>query len=131
MPALSNIVLMDGEATPVSHTFKPMGSTQKGLTQFAEADANGIPALSNRLDIDVRRIQTSGAFRRELKLQLPVIDQDANGNDIVVDTNIITMNARLSKYSSTQNRKNLRVLAHNLLDEALTASLMDDVEAIL
>jgi len=54
MAAVSNIVLTDAQATPVNHTFIPLGKDAKGVWWFE--DQSGDSAIGyNRLSISITR----------------------------------------------------------------------------
>jgi len=54
MPAIGNIVLNDGQATPVAHTFIPLGPDKNGVWWFEDQSASA-PIGNFRLSIQLVR----------------------------------------------------------------------------
>lgn len=76
MPALTDIVLPDAQATPVNHTFKPLGQDRKGLWWFEDSSA-GTPAGFNRISFKIDRpsdFQSKDRMRVEIGVHTPVLE---------------------------------------------------------
>lgn len=77
MPANNSIVIADGAATPVNRTFSPKAIEDGILARFAEA--SGIPAVRNYLDVSVRPpVNSSGMYRVRYTIGVPA-SQVVNG----------------------------------------------------
>lgn len=132
MPLLAPIVLTDEESTPVSHTFSPVSSTSQGLSTFLERDPSGKPSLGSKLTIATSRVSGNGAFKRKIRIHIPVIELDANGVGQVVDADIIEIDCKFSKSSTDQARKNIMGMTSDLLgpDSALVRAVAVNLEGI-
>lgn len=58
MAAAANIVLADAQATPVNHTFVPLGPDAKGIWWYEDQSAAS-PIGFNRISISIKRPLTS------------------------------------------------------------------------
>ena len=54
MPTAANIVIADAQATPVNHTFIPMGSDKNGVYWYEDTSASA--TIGNwRISVDIKR----------------------------------------------------------------------------
>lgn len=129
MPANGNITIADGATTPVNHTFTPSGlDGAKGLAQFTER-TDGVFVGEPKLDVTVRPVTKGQPTRKVvLLLTLPKRTTDVNGNVSVTYENLGKAEFTYSATSSTQERKNLRVLLSNAMINALVAQVVDNNE---
>jgi hypothetical protein len=128
MPALGNIAINDGKATPVTHTFAPV-STNGELAQLANR-APSIPKGYETLAVRVRKPGSAqGAYQVETTLVFPVV-QTVNGVDTVVRTSKAVITLHLSQDSTTADRKDIRVLLANLLQNSTIATAIENLEPI-
>lgn len=75
MTAIAALTLMDGQATPVSHTFSPVNIDQSGVARWADRSggvAIGYPVMSFGLRAPSK---TSRNYRMLVKMVLPVLEQ--------------------------------------------------------
>jgi hypothetical protein len=103
MAARTDLILTDGQATPVAHTFTPDGSDANGVHIFSEK--SGIPADDSRFTVSLRR--SGGRFRVSIKLAVPVTQlQTVNGvsNPLVVRTGYAEVGFTFDETSSMQER---------------------------
>ena len=83
MSAQANIVIFDGAATPVSHTFIPLGSSVDPIlgkvAAWREVLAS-VPLYANAsLQTTIKRLK-SGIQRHELRFQVPVMESISGQN---------------------------------------------------
>lgn len=129
MPANGNITIADGATTPVNHTFNPSGlDGAKGTAQFTER-TDGVFVGESKLDVTVRPVTKGQPTRKVvLLLTLPKRTTDVNGNVSVAYENLGKAEFTYSATSSTQERKNLRVLLSNAMINAMVAQVVDNNE---
>lgn len=129
MPALGNIAIYDGAATPVLHTFKPR-ATVLGISTFVES--TGVPIGERRITTSQSR-PASGRVKATLKLAIPIvvtetIDGVARPRVDRVSYADITFN--FDKASTTQERDDLVAFVSNLTlsSNATMMSFLVDLE---
>lgn len=131
MPQLTNLVLKDGKATPVDHTFKPR-TIEGGVATLAES--SGTPLGESRVTLSQARTQT-GRVKPVIKVMVPVV-QDAVINGVsrptVVRTAYADITFNFDGSSSTQERKDLVAMIASLLagTQAMTQSYLVDLEGL-
>lgn len=122
MAALGNLTSVNGESTPVTYQFSPLGPDDKGTQWFEQtspAPINGQAAA--RFSASLRRsIQPGGKLtgiaRAEFAMWIPTMETVATGDSGIAPppTTAYTCAARevymLPERSTKQERKNLRVL---------------------
>lgn len=116
MPARTNIVINDGESTPVAHTFVPMG-TLNGVHMWKESD--GVPIGDNLLGLSLKKTDT--VYRARVTLAMPVtVTETVNGVDRPVVDRIGRFNGEFifPASSSLQERKNISELVRNMFANA-------------
>ncbi len=116
MAQLQNVVLADREATPVNHTFIPVGISPDGLGTVEES--TGVPIGNSRVQIGVKKTST-GRYKVSLKGSFPVVqNQTINGvtTPTVVRTSYVDMSFTFEGTSSTQERKNVIGMMASALD---------------
>lgn len=126
MPAIGNIAIADGKGAPVTHTFTPI-NTSGGKASLENRNTT-FAAGSEQLSVAVTRVpgkETSDQI--QLELILPVVAA-VNGVDTVVRTSKAKVVLYVSKSGSSAERKDLRVLLKNALDNALVATAVENVE---
>lgn len=140
MPAVSNIVLNDGSATPVAYTFTPIGKDKKSDVYWYE---QSIPAPTNKLGAVRLGIKTVRAtdFGKTLDEQshvsysihvptLETLGTGASGTTpapTVAYKEVARCMFDLAERSLTQERKNTRVFSQNLLAHAVAQANIDDL----
>jgi hypothetical protein len=132
MPSNAPIAIFDGATTPVSHSFSPK-AINGNIASFQEI-LSGVPigypvlTVSNREPVK----GSAGVYRVTMKLVVPkvITTTDVSGKTVTsVDySNSAEITLLLSERSSTQERKNIRVLASNLLMNASPAAVVDNLE---
>ena len=73
MPAAANIVISDGAATPVAHTFSPIGQDSKGVWWYEQINPVPTNALgAKRLGIKVVRVMERNRLTGNAKVTITV-----------------------------------------------------------
>jgi hypothetical protein len=128
MPAMANIVINDGKSTPVAHTFAPV--TTDGSAASLANRAASIPRGFELLGVEVRKPQSAtGSYRVQVDMTLPVVAA-VDGTDQVVKTSKASLVLNISQDSTTAERKDMRVLLANALQNALITSVIENLEPI-
>lgn len=128
MPAMGPIAIADGKTTPVTHTFSPV-TTDGSAAELANRSAS-IPQGFEVLGATVRKpASTTGSYRIDLLMQLPTV-ASVNGVDQVVRVSKATLTLNISQLSSQAERKDLRVLLKNLLDNSIITTMIEQLEPI-
>lgn len=130
MSAIANIAVLDGQATPVTHTFFPVQSDPDA--QYRESQAS-LPLIGQgRVSIIFRSKVSDSLQRVRVQLELPALETATSANSSgytaapkVAYTNTMAMDLILPSRSTAAQRKDLRVLASNLL---LNAQIVDSID---
>jgi len=83
MSAQANIVIFDGAATPVSHTFVPLGSSVDPILGRVAAWREilaSVPLYANATAQTTVKKLKSGAQRLEIRFQVPVMESVSGQN---------------------------------------------------
>lgn len=145
MPALASLVINDGAATPVAHTFNPSGPDKNGVNYFYDRSggiAIGFPSVS--LDLKEPPVAPAGTssksnrvYRASVKVTMPVLEVTSastgtgiqpaptKGYDLVFKGEFI-----IPERSTLQNRKDILAYAKNALAHTFVTSLVNDLESI-
>lgn len=126
MPQAANIVINDGESTPVAHTFVPSKVSDLVTTLYGPG-----ASLSGREQLVITRREPTAtvAGKVNLKMVLPT-EATVDGQLVVTEQELFSLDFVLSPKSVKQKRKNARVLASNLLTNATVAAVIDDFDGI-
>lgn len=139
MPQITTIVINDGAATPVAHTFSPIGKDGKGvlwLEQTAPVPANSLGG--KRIGLSLIRPVTatslkSATARGVISVYEPVLEVTGNSSTGITPpaTKAYELAGRatfdLPLRSTKQEKKDLRVLLSNALVNASVVSMLDDL----
>jgi hypothetical protein len=139
--AASNIVLADAQATPVNHTFVPLGPDKEGVFWFedqSQASANGYWRISMQLkrpdQAQTGQSTAQRTFRMKVGMHQPVLE--------TLGTNTVTgippaptvsyINRCFVEYviperATLQNRKDIRKMVYNLPNESQNVSLVESL----
>lgn len=147
MPALAAITVNDGQATPVAHTFNPVGPDVNGVSSFVDR-SGGIAIGFPRIDISLREpLKAKGAgsasdgksriFKGVITIGVPTLETTSptTGTGIQpAPTIAYVVAARLEFYlperSTLAERKNLLAYVKNALAHATCTSVLQDLESI-
>lgn len=139
--AAANIVLADAQATPVNHTFVPLGPDREGVFWF-EDQSQASPIGYWRISYQLKRppVVAAGAnssqrtYRAVIGLHEPVLENVTNATvSGVAPAPTISYVPRvfvegvLPERASLQNRKDLRKMIFNLLNEAQCIALVENL----
>lgn len=128
MPAIGNIVINDGETTPIAHTFTPT-TTNGAVAKLNARNSTTIEGWET-LVVDVKQAQKSGqAAQVRIGLGDPV-EATVDGQTVVVRTSSFELKFNSPITSTAQERKNMRLLAVNALQNAIILDCIDNVVPI-
>lgn len=126
MAAIAPVVLNDGQATPVAHTFAPVTIDQNGVAKWADRVGGisvGFPTISYSL-----KSPTTGskAYKMNAKVTLPVLEQTSPSTSTgiqpapTVAYNLIAnVELVLPERSTLLDRQNLLAYVKNYLANAV------------
>jgi len=137
MAQIANIVVNDGKATPVAHTFAPA----KALADYAlfEDRAGGIYVGYNKLTYTLTRPKGEATSNRNLKLMIkletPVMETISNSTysgippaPQVAYRPVVEVMLTLPERSTIADRKDLLALMKNVLSNAATTLAVEQYE---
>jgi hypothetical protein len=130
MPNLVNIVLADALATPVNHTFIPLGADDKGIQWLVDqSQSNAVGywriSLQTTAPLPPKAGESSDGrtFRVRVGLHEPVLETngDSSMSGILPAPTVAYIPRAFTEYviperASLQNRKDLWKMAGNLID---------------
>jgi hypothetical protein len=144
MSAVANIVLNDGQATPVSHTFIPLGPTD-GVWWF-EDQSSGTSSLGfDRISLQLIRVNgqaagTSSTANRvnrvKMTIHTPTLETLGTSDTGIQPPPTVAYVDRchiefiLAERDIEQEREDLRVYARGLLDNAQVVAMIEKLQAI-
>lgn len=132
MSTFTDIVLTDGEATPVNHTYNPYSQDGTKKSVYATFE-DGTPLERSVLTLQPG-LGTSNKVRRpSVELRVPdVVTETINGVDIKKEQSFGSAKVQflLPLNWSEQQCKNLRKQLHDAIDETVVAALVDTGEPI-
>lgn len=135
MAAIANIVINDGEATPVAHTFEP-AKTTADYAFWEDRDA-GIYIGNKKLTVQLSRPSGNGNvgnrnLRVMIKIEVPRMETLSNSTvsgimpaPTVAYRSVAEMNFTLPERSTLQERKNLRAFVAQLMGNGQIADVID------
>lgn len=133
MPALSNLVLNDGQATPVAHTFRPKSNDLR--TTVYEDRSIGIPIGFPRIVINTE--DTPVIRKVTYAVSVPTLEAPAGANAggftpaaKVAYTHRANVEFKLPQRGTAQERKNLKAYLTQLLITRLVADMIEDGDEI-
>jgi len=142
MSAAANIVINDGAATPVAHTFSPIGKDEKGVMWFEQTTPTpASPLAAKRIGYRQTRVldpkgQLTGKSKIVLTVYVPTLETlGTSGSGFTPPpTTAYVEESRheftLPERSLKQERKDTRSFAANLLANAQIISAVDDLQTI-
>lgn len=138
MPAKGNIVLADGQSTPVNHTFAPSMERQD-VQEFADR-SGGIPVGFPVLTVSLRKPANgngNGAYKAVLKVVVPTLEQTSPSTTTgiqpaptVAYNCVANVDMILPGRSTLQERKNLLAYIKNALSHADLVKVIQDLDPI-
>jgi hypothetical protein len=138
MPAASAIVISDGAATPVAHTFTPIGKDAKGVLWYEQTTPTpATPLEAKRIGYRQTRSldgQAGGVSKAVISIAVPrpEISSNTSGGYVAPPSLAYKVVARievdLPERSTLQERKDLRSFASNLLATAFAVATFDSLQ---
>lgn len=139
MPAITNITISDGAATPVAHTFSPIGKDDKGviwLEQTTPAPLSPIGAyrIGYRQSKSLNVTGQGGVSKLVMTLALPKLETLGNNSagytpaPTIAYRNVARLEIDMPERSTGQERKDLRIFFANLLNNAFMQISMDNLQ---
>lgn len=135
MPQAAALLLSDGKSTPIVHTFNPSKPDKNQVPVWEEKSSTGVILGSSYLKIDVSRPREPNAMQRvKVGLSVPVmVTSTPPGATAPVTTvdylDYLNCEFAYSQKSTTQDRKDLRMMLIDLLQEAQFLAIHDNLEA--
>lgn len=136
MPQASDIIINDGQATPVARTFA-VQRTQVGddsPAEFYEKTAGSINGYL-RLSVLTRRAKVGNSFKTQIKIALPILETISGTSPsgyapapAVAYTSLATVEFTHPERSTLQNRKDLLAFTANVLANASMVSVVTNAE---
>lgn len=132
MANIANIVVNDGKATPVAHTFYPSVSGKE--SSFRESISGLALIGQGRLSLSMKDSPSNnGMSRRKIKLELPVLETaSANGSYSgyiagpgVAYVPTVIVDFICPNRATQAELKDLRVLLVNILQNAILTDVVD------
>jgi len=131
MSAIGNIVINDGAATPVAHTFSPVGINAANVASWKDRSP-AYPVGYNSLSLLLREPVNGSAsrnYKMSLKLVLPTIDT-STGTPVKVYDAFASAEFVIPEQATLQNRKDLLALLKNALANAAITAAVQDLENV-
>lgn len=126
MPQAANIVINDGKATPVAHTFVPSKVSDLVVTYNGPGST-----LATREQIVVTRREATAAVAGKVQIKLvQPIEQTVDGQVVLNYQDMCSLEFVVAPKSTNAIRKDLRTLAANLLQNAQIAAMIDDGDGV-
>lgn len=130
MAIIANLVLADGQATPVNHTFIPVG-VKNAIAQWKDK-SSGVPAGYTTITYGLREpSKVYPAYKVSAKVALPVLETSPA---FLVPTKayelLLTIEAVLPDRCTDQNRKDLYAYGVALLGNALLSNGIKNTEGV-
>lgn len=142
MPVASNIVLADALATPVNHTFIPMGRDKNGVFWFEDqSQSNAIGYWKISVDIKKPASAPAGSnsngrsYRATVGLHEPILENVSNSTisgiapapTISYTPRVITEFV-MPERTALIDRKNLRKMVANLINDANVVAVVENLQ---
>jgi len=132
MPAFADIILLNGEDTPVSKTFSPVGR-ENGVASWAETSggvALGFPTVTASSKRNAENIRVKTTVKIPVMETLGTADSGYTAPPSVAYTARHSSEFLLPLRSGTDVRKDILAFAINLTADAVIASLVEELESV-
>ena len=143
MSAVANIVLNDAQATPVAHTFVPLGPDQKGVWWF-EDQTGASPLGYNRISLSLTRaaVGSTGSkasestTRIKFSVHTPKLETLGTSDAGLTPPNQVAYVPRfngefvISDRAVLQDRKDLRKYVDYLLAETQLTAMVETLQNV-
>lgn len=122
--ALSNIVIGDGQTTPVNRTFEVFTPQVTTNPAVLLQKAGGITKLNERMELLQKRSGGGSAYRTDILIRLPRTTDVTLG---VVDTAIIDIKVTIPDGFNQDMRNDIAAYAKNILTNATVQAAIKSV----
>lgn len=140
----SNIVLADALATPVNHTFVPVGQDRNGVFWFNDqSQSNAVGYWRISIEVKTPSVPRAGvsasaerAYRYKIGLHEPVLEALSNSSSGLTPAPTVAYVPRafteyiLAERTSLQERKHLRKMNAGLQADAQITTLVENLQYI-
>lgn len=136
MSAIASIAIVDGQSTPVTHTYNPIQSIDPAT--YCRNGDTAVPVVGQErilLSLKMGAQASEAISRAKVTLRIPVLETPSGGSSsgYVAPPKVAyymqaTIDLFLPNRSTAAQRKDLRVLMANLLNNAQVVSLVDTME---
>lgn len=141
MPQAAPIVINDGAATPVAHTFTPIGKDQEtGVFWFEQTTPSATALAAKRIGYKQTRVlgdksrQATGSSKVSFTLHVPTLETTGTADNgippppTLAYRELARVEFELPERGLKQERKDTRVLLINLMAHATTILNVDDLQ---
>ena len=137
MAQIGNIVINDGQATPVAHTFNPVNIDAAGVARWADR-VNGIAVGFPLLSLSLRSpTQGSRSYKMTLKIAVPTLEVTApqSGSGFVPAPTkaydvLATVDIVMPERSTKLERQNVLAFLKNGLANAIVTNAVENFETV-
>jgi hypothetical protein len=143
MPQATNIVVADAQATPVNHTFIPVGRDRNGVFWFEDQSATNSIGYW-RISVETRRpggaqagVSSNGrTYRTVIGLHEPVLETLSNNSAGITPAPTVAYVPRMfaefvdPERSSLQNRKDMAKMGPLVIQNSLIQSILQNHEEL-
>lgn len=136
MSAIAPIAIVDGQSTPVTHTFNPVQSVDPAT--FKRNGDTAVPVVGQEqvlLSLKVGNNSSDSVNRARVTLRIPVLETPGGGtpSGYVAPPKVAyylqaTVDMFLPNRCTAAQRKDLRILMSNLLLNSQVVGLIDTME---
>lgn len=145
MSAVASIVLADAQATPVNHTFIPLGPDANGVWWFEDQSVNGQSSIGfNRISLQLTRPKSAGAGessdsrvnRVKIGIHTPKLETLGTNDAGITPAPTVAYVLRsqtefiLSERANTQDRKDIRKYAQFLMADTQVVAMVESLQSI-
>ena len=142
MPAVNTIIISDGAATPVAHTFSPQGQDAKGVWWFEQTTPSPAnPLGAKRISVSLRRSLTNGpSLNTKAKvvigLWVPTLETVGNTSGgfppppTLSYSQDVRIEFTLPERGTEQERKDTRTLCRNLMGDVQIVNCVEKLLAM-
>lgn len=140
MPQIAPIVINDGATTPVANTFSPIGRDSNNVFWFEQTTPVPVTPLgAKRIGYQQTRVldkhkQETGISRCTYTLSVPTLEVVGNSSTGITPpptlayVEAMRISFDVAERSTTQERKDTRVLSLNLLANAMAIANIDALQ---
>lgn len=123
MSAIANIAIADGASTPLTHTFVPQSTSPAEYRNGSSVSSSVGLVYDETIKVGVK-VEPNGISKAAIQMRLPYETGNA-ANPVAYEQ--VNMEFLIPGTSPSARRKNLRVLASNLL---LNSQIVDAIDSL-